>query len=180
MWMTNAALQLPLLTHIKIYIKNKSKANSVTGRRGPEICETSRLQHFTDNRLTDGSEGVIFMVCILLCVSDLRLSRRWLGRMPSSVMCRRVVLVWTDVSEERIDSIFRVEKSTNEKPAWGSSCRLSYQSKQCTKRICFKAVYSITLSCQYLILLLLMTSETDTKYSRTREDGSRKGRSFAV
>jgi hypothetical protein len=30
----------------------------------------------------------------------------------------RVDLVWIDVSEERIASIFRVEKSAREKPAW--------------------------------------------------------------
>jgi hypothetical protein len=33
-------------------------------------------------------------------------------------MWRRVVLVWTNVSEERIASIFRVEKSASEEPAW--------------------------------------------------------------
>jgi hypothetical protein len=33
-------------------------------------------------------------------------------------MWRRVDLVWTDVSEERIASIFRVEKSASEEPAW--------------------------------------------------------------
>jgi hypothetical protein len=32
-------------------------------------------------------------------------------------MWRRVDLVWTDVSEERIASIFRVEKSASEKSA---------------------------------------------------------------
>jgi hypothetical protein len=33
-------------------------------------------------------------------------------------MWRRVDLVWTDVSEERIASILRVEKSASEEPAW--------------------------------------------------------------
>jgi hypothetical protein len=34
-------------------------------------------------------------------------------------MWRRVDLVnWTDVSEERIASIFKLEKSTSEEPAW--------------------------------------------------------------
>jgi hypothetical protein len=33
-------------------------------------------------------------------------------------MWRRVDLLWTDVSEERIASIFRVEKSASEEPAW--------------------------------------------------------------
>jgi hypothetical protein len=34
----------------------------------------------------------------------------------------RVDLVWTDVSEERIAFIFRVEKSTSEEPAWAGGC----------------------------------------------------------
>jgi hypothetical protein len=39
-------------------------------------------------------------------------------------MLRRVDLVWTDVSEERIASIFRVEKSASEELAWVvSRCR---------------------------------------------------------
>jgi hypothetical protein len=46
------------------------------------------------------------------------------GRMPSSGMWRRVDLVWTDVSEERIVSIFRVEISANQEPAWAGGCRL--------------------------------------------------------
>jgi hypothetical protein len=38
-------------------------------------------------------------------------------------MWLRVDLVWTDVSEERIASIFRVEKSAGEEPAWAGGCR---------------------------------------------------------
>jgi hypothetical protein len=34
----------------------KSKAIPVTGPGGLEGCETSRLPHFLDNRLTDGGE----------------------------------------------------------------------------------------------------------------------------
>jgi hypothetical protein len=36
--------------------KQKGKAIPVTGRGGPYGCETSRLSHFLDNRLTDGGE----------------------------------------------------------------------------------------------------------------------------
>jgi hypothetical protein len=39
----------------KIY---KDKAIPVTGREGPEGCETSRLPHFLDNRRTHGGEVV--------------------------------------------------------------------------------------------------------------------------
>jgi hypothetical protein len=49
--------------------------------------------------------------------------------MPSSGVWRRVDLVWTDVSEKHIASIFRVEKSASEEPAWAGGCRLSHQSK---------------------------------------------------
>jgi hypothetical protein len=39
-------------------------------------------------------------------------------------MWRHVDLVnWTDVSEERIASIFRVEESASEEPAWACGCR---------------------------------------------------------
>jgi hypothetical protein len=39
-------------------------------------------------------------------------------------MWRRVDLVWTDVLEERIASIFRVQKFASEEPAWaGGSVR---------------------------------------------------------
>jgi hypothetical protein len=36
----------------------KGKAIPVTGRRGPQGCETSRLPHLVDNRLTDCGEVV--------------------------------------------------------------------------------------------------------------------------
>jgi hypothetical protein len=53
----------------------------------------------------------------------LNLFRRWW--MPSSGVWRRVDVVdWTDVSEDRIASLFRVEKSASEEPAWAGSCSL--------------------------------------------------------
>jgi hypothetical protein len=50
--------------------------------------------------------------------------QRWLWRIPSSGLWRHVDLAWTDVSEERIASIFRVEKSVSEEPAWVGGNRL--------------------------------------------------------
>jgi hypothetical protein len=38
--------------------KHYIKFIPVTGRRGPYGCETSRLPHFINNRLTDGGEIV--------------------------------------------------------------------------------------------------------------------------
>jgi hypothetical protein len=38
--------------------ESRDKANPVTGRRGPQRCETSRIPHFLDNRLTDGGEAI--------------------------------------------------------------------------------------------------------------------------
>jgi hypothetical protein len=42
--------------------------------------------------------------------------------MPYSGMWRHVDLMWANVSNERIASIFRVEKSAREKPAWAGDC----------------------------------------------------------
>jgi hypothetical protein len=49
-------------------------------------------------------------------------------------MWHRVVLVWTDVLEERIASIFRVEKSASEEPAWAGSCRFTRELHDATKK----------------------------------------------
>jgi hypothetical protein len=41
---------------------------------------------------------------------ELQVSRRWLRRVRSPVMWRHVALVKTDVSKERVASIFRLER----------------------------------------------------------------------
>jgi hypothetical protein len=48
---------LPIL-RMRGVVKVKGKDIPVTGHEGPEGCQTSRLPHFLDNRLTDGGEVV--------------------------------------------------------------------------------------------------------------------------
>jgi hypothetical protein len=48
------------LYRLRSEVKVKIKAILVTGRGSPWVCETSRLPHFLDNRLTDGGEVVSF------------------------------------------------------------------------------------------------------------------------
>jgi hypothetical protein len=47
-------------------------------------------------------------------------------------MWRRVVLVWTDISEECIASIFKVEKFAREEPAWVGSYGFTYRTDSST------------------------------------------------
>jgi hypothetical protein len=49
--------------------------------------------------------------------------------MSSFGMCRCVDFALTDVSEERIASIFRVEKLASGEPASAGGCRLNRQSE---------------------------------------------------
>jgi hypothetical protein len=84
----------------------------------------------------------VFAVVIETCLSLLseqslpircngNISQPWLWRMPSSGMWRRVDPVkWTDVSEEYIAYILKVEKSASKEPAWACSRRLSCQPKE--------------------------------------------------
>jgi hypothetical protein len=43
---------------IVVIVKQKGKADPVTGPEGPLGCKTSRLPHFLRNRLKDGGEAV--------------------------------------------------------------------------------------------------------------------------
>jgi hypothetical protein len=48
-------------TQLPVQWVKKGKAISVTGRGDAEVCETSRLPHFLDDRLTNGGEVVSLM-----------------------------------------------------------------------------------------------------------------------
>jgi hypothetical protein len=56
--MKNWAIIIIIIIIIIIKIKIKGKAIPVTGRGDPQGCETSRLPHFLDTRLTEGGEVV--------------------------------------------------------------------------------------------------------------------------
>jgi hypothetical protein len=50
-------------------------------------------------------------------------------------MWRRVALAWTDVSEERVASIFRVEKSASEEPVWEGGFETSVHTRTTRRHI---------------------------------------------
>jgi hypothetical protein len=72
-------------------------------------------------------------------------------------MWRCVGLVLTDVSEEHIASIFRVEKSANKEPVWAGGCRLSHQSHKTTFFIVTTVKASNLTIVYYLYILSLPT-----------------------
>jgi hypothetical protein len=49
---------MPVATHSQSSGVLEGKAIPVTGCAGPQSCETSKLPHFLDSRLTDGGEVV--------------------------------------------------------------------------------------------------------------------------
>jgi hypothetical protein len=77
-----------------------------------------------DNRPNTGQNKVHTMETYTRTVIRGTLKQGKFRRMPSSGMWRHIDLVWTDVSEERIAFIFRVDKSICEEPTWagGSDC----------------------------------------------------------
>jgi hypothetical protein len=80
--------------------------------------------------------------------------------MPSSGMWRRVDLVWTDVSVECITSIFRVEKSANEEPAWAGGCRLLSLRYIPPKRRLTQDLHGVTSQKTAFFILWLLPGRT--------------------
>jgi hypothetical protein len=78
--------------------------------------------------LVSNSEGSFQPIFTFIVMTSF-LSSCTFHTMFSSGMWCCVDLVWTDVSEEHISSIFRVEKSASKEPAWAGSCRLSNHLK---------------------------------------------------
>jgi hypothetical protein len=62
---------------------------------------------------------------LIFCLPNLINNSYFWRRMSSSGMWHCVDLALTDVLEERIASIFRVEESASGEPAWAGGCRLS-------------------------------------------------------
>jgi hypothetical protein len=62
-------------------------------------------------------------------------------------MWHRVDLVWTDISEEHIASIFRVQKSVSEEPVLAGGCRLSYQLKTPLYQLYMKRIKLLVMQC---------------------------------
>jgi hypothetical protein len=73
-------------------------------------------------------------------MQDLRFSRRWLWIIPSAGMWCRVDILLTDVSEERIASIFKVEKSASDAPTWAGCCRLQPPAHAGSSRVNFSTL----------------------------------------
>jgi hypothetical protein len=53
-----AVYEMLIISNSDHKVKRKSKVFPVTGRGGPQGCETSRLPHFLNNRLIDDGEVV--------------------------------------------------------------------------------------------------------------------------
>jgi hypothetical protein len=80
----------------------------VWGFHGSDYEECRLLGYKTPVSTTQETLIFFYTAQPVNVMHDLRFSRRWLRRMPSSVMWRRVALVRTDVSEEHSASIIRV------------------------------------------------------------------------
>jgi hypothetical protein len=76
----------------------KGKAIPITGRGRPQGCETSRLPHFLENRLTDGDELVSFK----------RRTPFTSRKMPGTHFCQRLIRPQGHSAAGRIRSIEKI------------------------------------------------------------------------
>jgi hypothetical protein len=63
----NLVRMTPFL-HLENVNSSKGKAIPLTDREGLHGCETSRIPHLLDNRLTDGRKFVSFLLGIHFCL----------------------------------------------------------------------------------------------------------------
>jgi hypothetical protein len=115
---------------------------------------------------------------IYIITSDTAFNQNWsmcvTMKNPFSGTWCRVILVWTDVSDYRISSIFRVEESASEKPAWASSCRLSCPLKRSLYSWSFQLTAQSTATCSRWFLALRFFYPEDESNTILREVGSQK------
>jgi hypothetical protein len=101
----------------------------------------------------------------MLTLSDtsklIYLKQKDVWRMPSSGMWRLVDIVWTDVSEERIASIFRVEKSASRWPQTKTAFFIvtAVKTSNLTKRrlLCIEVTLG-SISCREATTLINLSS----------------------
>jgi hypothetical protein len=96
--------------------------------------------------------------------------------MPSSGKWRYVELVWTDVLEERIASISRVQKSASEEPAWGGCSHIPQDdilhSHRCENLKILQFVYCcLCILCGGSVFTEPLPSNERGKHSGTQTDG---------
>jgi hypothetical protein len=103
----------------------------ISDRLNPECCQQFPVRHCQCREYISPMEGWLMnhesertgrkcSWCNNAALSEENCEKPW--RMSSSWLWRLVDLVWTDVSKEHVASIFKVEKSAREEPAWAGGC----------------------------------------------------------
>jgi hypothetical protein len=90
------------------------------------FCNSTWVKTLTTNKkllIKHKWSHTLAIMCLFRRTFNTRFSQPWLWRTLSSGMWGCVDLVWTDILEERITSIFRAEKSASEEAAGAGGCR---------------------------------------------------------
>jgi hypothetical protein len=121
----NTLLHLNILCNVQCLNQLNGEIRNTEEGSGRDIFRISHYSSLKDlGNTTNQFQSVLLFSGSKLEFGTTRDEGLKLWRMPFSGMWRRVVLVRTDISEERIASIFRVEKSASEEPAWAGGCGL--------------------------------------------------------